>query len=101
MLSHLSQADQVSIRDIQQRVNLEKSKVSRAASRLEEAGLIKKRVDTNDRRLLQLSLTENGLALMAKIIPVALAYQSRLETLLGDRLEDLDAALAQLMEEEI
>ena len=101
VLSHLSQADQVSIRDIQQRVNLEKSKVSRAASRLEQAGLIKKRVDTNDRRLLQLSLTENGLALMAKIIPVALAYQSRLETLLGDRLEDLDAALARLMEEEI
>lgn len=100
VLSHLSQSDQVSIRDIQQRVNLEKSKVSRAASRLENSGLVKKRVDANDRRLLQLSLTAKGRKLMEKIVPVALAYQSRLEKLLGDKFDDFEIAMARLMEEE-
>lgn len=101
VLAHLSQSDQVSVRDIQQRVNLEKSKVSRAASRLEDAGLIKKRIDKTDRRLLQLSLTSKGLELMEKIIPVALEYQTQLETMLDGQLGEFDAALTKLMEAEI
>ena len=77
VLAHLNQSGEVSVRDIEARVGMEKSKVSRAASRLETAGYIEKRINDGDRRLLSLSLTAQGRALVGRIIPIALAYQGR------------------------
>ena len=42
VLAHLAEGGPVSVRDIHARVDMDKSKVSRAAARLEEAGLVRK-----------------------------------------------------------
>ena len=78
VMAHLSQADRVSVRDIHLKADLEKSKASRAASRLEAAGLVEKRAAPDDRRLIALSLTAEGRALIDKMIPVARAYEAEL-----------------------
>lgn len=78
VMAHLSQADSVSVRDIHNRANLEKSKASRAAARLEAAGLVAKREGESDRRLVAISLTDKGREMMAELIPVALGYEAEL-----------------------
>jgi DNA-binding MarR family transcriptional regulator len=83
VLAHLSQEGDISVRDIEARVAMEKSKVSRVATRLEAAGYVEKRLNAGDRRLLSLSLTPKGRELMARIVPVALSYQARLIERLG------------------
>jgi DNA-binding MarR family transcriptional regulator len=76
VLAHLAQSGTVSVREIQARVDMDKSKVSRAAARLEAAGLIEKRAHGVDRRLLDMSLTPAGRDLIARIVPIALAYEA-------------------------
>lgn len=78
VMAHLSQTDSVSVRDIHLRADLEKSKASRAAARLEEAGLVAKRADEGDRRLVALSLTAKGRQMMAELIPLARSYEAEL-----------------------
>jgi DNA-binding MarR family transcriptional regulator len=74
-IAHLAQNERVSVREIHARVDMDKSKVSRAAARLEAAGVIEKRVHADDRRLVQLSLTRKGHRLFNEIAPLALAYE--------------------------
>ncbi|WP_018700857.1 MarR family winged helix-turn-helix transcriptional regulator [Amorphus coralli] len=76
VLAHLSQHERVSVREIYRRVEMDKAKVSRAAARLEAAGLIRKEVP-EDRRLVALSLTPKGQTLMAEIAPLALDFETR------------------------
>lgn len=83
VMAHLSQADAVSVRDIHRRVDLEKSKVSRAATRLESAGYVTKEVNTQDRRLVSLALTPSGRALMAEMTPLARAFEAEVMERLG------------------
>ncbi len=97
VLVHLAHAGNVSVRDIEARVAMEKSKVSRAASRLERAGYVRKTVSKSDRRLVSMSLTEKGKSLMAELLPLAAAYQCELEALLGDTLEGFEAGVEQLL----
>ncbi len=97
VLVHLAQSGNVSVRDIERRVMLEKSKVSRAASRLEAAGLIAKKVNVADRRLVQLSLSAKGRALMARLLPLATAYQAEIEAHLAERIDGLMAGLDRLI----
>lgn len=101
VLVHLAQpldgAATVSVRDIEARVAMEKSKVSRAASRLESAGLIEKAVDAGDRRLVRLGLTDKGRTLMTEILPLALAYQREIEARLADAFAGLEAGLEALL----
>ncbi|MCI4665993.1 MAG: MarR family transcriptional regulator [Neomegalonema sp.] len=78
IIAHLSQVDCVSVRDLEQRADLEKSMASRAAARLEGMGLITKRPDETDRRLVALSLTEQGRKLITEMTPVALEYEADL-----------------------
>ena len=66
-------------RMIEARVGMEKSKVSRAAARLEDQGFIEKRVNETDRRLVQLTLTQKGRSLMAELLPLAAAFQADVE----------------------
>ena len=98
MLVHLLHEGQVSVRDIEERVHLEKSKVSRAASRLVAAGHVDKRTDPRDRRLVALSLTEQGQTLMARLVPLALDFQRDIEQLLGPDLRGLERGLDRLSE---
>jgi DNA-binding MarR family transcriptional regulator len=96
VLAHLAQSGAVSVREIHQRVDMDKSKVSRAAARLEDAGLIAKRENPQDRRLLDMRLTDEGKALVARILPVAVAYQDEVLALLGSDATPFRRALDRL-----
>ncbi|MCG7522590.1 MarR family winged helix-turn-helix transcriptional regulator [Ruegeria sp. Ofav3-42] len=99
VLVNVGYAENPSVRDIEKRVSLEKSKVSRAAARLEVRGLITKVVDPDDRRLVNLTLTEKGTDLLSQLVPIAMSFQSSLEAKLGEAEEALIAALDLLSEE--
>lgn len=99
VLAHLAQSDAVSVREIHARVDMDKSKVSRAAARLEAAGLIEKRENVEDRRLLDMRLTAKGRDLIARIVPIADAFQSDLIRKLDDVSPDFRAGLQKLFED--
>nr|WP_274705724.1 MarR family winged helix-turn-helix transcriptional regulator [Salipiger pentaromativorans] len=98
VLVNVGYSDKTSVRDIEHRVSLDKSKVSRAATRLEAAGYVIKSVDETDRRLIRLELTDAGAALLSEIVPFAQEYQRRLEAALGARFDAFQDTLAELME---
>jgi DNA-binding MarR family transcriptional regulator len=83
VMAHLSQEAEVSVREIHARVDMDKSKVSRAATRLEEAGIITKKISERDRRLVVLTLTERGSAMMAELAEAAQDYHRELMARLG------------------
>jgi DNA-binding MarR family transcriptional regulator len=97
VLAHLSQSGEVSVREIEARVDMEKSKVSRAASRLEAQGLVAKLINESDRRLVSLSLTSEGRALMARLVPIALDFQKEMSEVLGTDAAQFEASLDKLM----
>ena len=94
VLAHLNSADQdlergkdgrttdgpsgISVREVHARVDMDKSKVTRAAQRLEAAGLIEKTGNPADRRLVTLALSARGRAMMAEITPLALAFEAEI-----------------------
>lgn len=84
VIAHLAQNRNVSVREIHERVDMDKSKVSRAAARLESAGLIEKNVHPSDRRLVELHLTRKGRRLFAEIAPLARAYETEMLSRLTD-----------------
>jgi DNA-binding MarR family transcriptional regulator len=75
VIAHLAQNRKVSVREIYARVAMDKSKVSRAAARLEGAGIVEKKTGAADRRLVELQLTRRGRLLYRQIEPLALAYE--------------------------
>lgn len=83
VLAHLDREGEVSIRDINVRVNLDKSVVSRAASRLEGTGLVRKSSNDMDRRLIVLELTPEGQVLMQRLGRIAEDFQAELQAELG------------------
>ena len=96
VVAHLAQSGAVSVREIHARVDMDKSKVSRAAARLEAAGYVEKRVNPADRRLVELTLTDRGRAMMAELARVADDYQQELLGRAGDRAA-LDGMIARLI----
>ena len=99
VLAHLSAAGVVSVREIHLHADLEKSKASRAAARLEAAGLIEKRAGEGDRRLVALTLSPKGREIMAALIPLAEAYEAEvLARLTPEDRAALDRAIAALTE---
>lgn len=100
VLAHLAQSGAVSVREIHARVDMDKSRVSRAAARLESAGHIAKTPNPGDRRLVELTLTPAGRDLVAQILPAARDYQRDLEARLGPEAPALRRALARLREDE-
>ena len=98
VVAHLSQEGAVSVREIHRRVDMDKSKVSRAASRLEENGFIAKRTHPTDGRLVELTLTDRGQAMIAELTPIAQDYEAEVMRLLGTQgpafREALDTLLA-------
>ena len=83
VMANLSQAGTLSVREIHTRAGMDKSKVSRAAARLETAGYVAKTVDPVDRRLVALSLTEAGRGLIEEMTPLARAYEAQVLDRLG------------------
>ncbi len=83
VIVHLAMAGKVSVREIYQRVDMDKSKVSRAASRLEAAGVILKKVNAQDKRLVELSLTPKGKRMMDRLAPMARDYEAQVLAVLS------------------
>jgi len=98
VLAHLDHSGSVSVRDIHARVNLDKSMVSRAATRLQEAGLVRKSDHSTDRRLVALELTPDGLVLMQRLGRIAEDFQAELLAELGEDAVGLSKALDRLIE---
>lgn len=98
VLLNVGYANDPSVRDIERRVSLEKSKVSRAAAKLEAKGLIVKDIDPDDRRLVKLRPTQEGRALIGKLIPIARTFQNELSAALNGQEGSLQEALDVLME---
>ena len=98
VLAHLAQSDQVSVREVQARVDMDKSKISRAAARLEASGLIEKRANPEDRRLLDMRLTDAGRTLFARIVPIANAYQAEILAQLAAEAPAFRTALLRLLD---
>jgi DNA-binding MarR family transcriptional regulator len=93
----LHNAGPVSVREIQARVDMDKSKVSRAATRLEKSGHITKETNADDRRLLKLALTDKGHALMKELIPLAQKFEQKLSDRLGADNEALREMIAKFV----
>ncbi|MCJ7874413.1 MarR family transcriptional regulator [Phaeobacter sp. J2-8] len=100
VLVNVADRGAVSVRDIEREVHLEKSKASRAASKLEARGLVTKETNTDDRRLVVLMLTDAGRDLMIELKRIASEYQTRLETLLAEDLTGLNTAIDKLLAED-
>lgn len=69
LLFLLASAGQLSSLQLAQRTTLDKVQVSRAATRLENKGLIGRAVADNDRRLRQYTCTEAGKSLFNEVFP--------------------------------
>ena len=97
VLVHVSDAGSVSIRDIHQRVNLDKPKASRAASKLQNAGYLVKSANSEDGRLIALTLTPKGEKLMEALLEIASLYQEQIDATLGDTKDGLYVALDRII----
>jgi len=97
VVAHLSQSGAVSVREIHERVDMDKSKVSRAASRLESVGYITKRPHPHDRRLVELALTEKGRAMIEEIAPLAEEFEASVLDRLGADADGFRSALRRLL----
>lgn len=101
VLSQLADASELSVRDLEQRIHIERSKASRAATRLAAQGYVTKTQNSADRRLIKLSLSAKGQALMAQLIPLAGEFQQQLEALLADEFDTLEAALDKVIAKDL
>ncbi len=72
---------------------MDKSKVSRAASRLEAAGYISKTGHPDDGRLVALTLTDKGRAMIEELAPLAHAFEAAVLAKLGDEADAFRGAL--------
>ena len=84
VLVHLMRRREVSVREIHERVSLDKPRVSRAVSRLEAAGLVEKAAAEDDARLVAISLTAKGMRVLDDILPSARDVEANLLAGLSD-----------------
>ena len=99
VLVHLQRCGPVSVREIQDYTNLEKSRVSRAVDRLGASGLVRKAKGETDARLVAISLTDVGQAALAEILPAAAAVEDRLlASIPPDQLATFLAVIEQIHE---
>lgn len=96
VLVHLGRCGAVSVREIHDCVNLEKSRVSRAVTRMETSGLLQKLPGSVDGRLVEISLTDAGHKALDEILPAATAFEQTLHAAVSP--EDL-ATFCRVMEE--
>ncbi len=92
-------ANAMTARDIGARSRMHKTKVSRAVASLERRGMVGRKANIDDRREAFLSLTAEGHAVYAAIVPLARAYAGSLtEGLPPDDHAALNRAIAHCME---
>lgn len=84
VLFHLSQSGKIATNKLLIKVDLHKSRVSRACKKLETSGLINREKNPADQRETILSLTDEGKKLMADLKPIAVNYNENLIQVLGE-----------------
>ncbi|MGV6810748.1 MAG: MarR family winged helix-turn-helix transcriptional regulator [Brevirhabdus sp.] len=97
VVAHLSQSGAVSVREIHEKVDMDKSKVSRAATRLETRGFITKQTNPGDRRLVELALTDKGRAMIDELAPLARQFEAEVMAQLEDCAEPFRKAVRKLL----
>ena len=96
-LAHLGAEGDCSAARLGQLAAMDKVKVSRAVSALEQRGLIARRPDPDDRRASVLSLTAEGRAAFDRLTPLMTAGESRaLAAMTPAQRAELERALAAL-----
>lgn len=84
VLVHLARCKQASVREIHDYANLEKPRVSRTVAKLQKAGLVRKIINRQDSRLVEISLTGRGRTVLSEIVAVALEFEARLVQALSE-----------------
>jgi len=69
--------------EVGRRIVMDKVAVSRAVSYLKRRGLVERATDRDDRRRASLRLSARGRTMHARIVPIAIDYESRLCTALS------------------
>ena len=94
LMAVLGENSPQSTQDVIERTRMDRAKVSRAAIRLEDKGLIARAPLPGDQRAHRLQLSLRGLAMYRQIVPMAYALQTELVQSLGeDELRAFDAVL--------
>lgn len=97
IMAVLGEGPPCSTQEVIRRTRMDRVKVSRAAIRLEDKGLIARAPRPGDGRAYTLKLSRRGLAVYRRIVPMAHALQAELVRALGaDEVRALDAALDKL-----
>ena len=78
VIVHLTQESEISIRDIYNRVDMDRARVTRAVQRLHARGLVLKPVNERDRRLICLALTHAGRQMANEIARIASRFEAEL-----------------------
>lgn len=72
--------------------------VTKRVKELERRGLVSRRPDSRDRRVAHLTLTDEGVALIDRLLPVQLRYERSLLSGVGpERRDELSAGLGELL----
>jgi DNA-binding MarR family transcriptional regulator len=90
--------EEMETRHVAESADISKATLTGVVKTLEGRGLIRRKGDENDRRLVLLSLTEDGVNLMEKLYPVFNTVESQLVSGLSERaVQDLTRILRNLV----
>tara|TARA_R100000655_G_scaffold99442_2_gene143338 strand:- start:9 stop:464 length:456 start_codon:yes stop_codon:yes gene_type:complete len=99
VLAHMAHREKMSVREIHDRVSLDKPSVSRAVSKLEKADLLAKSTNARDHRLVEIEVTDEGLEVFHKIAPEALVFEAAvLKTFSAEERQQLGDLLTRLQD---
>ncbi len=84
VMANLGRAAPLSANEVAERTSMDKVKVSRAISRMHDAGLVKRETDPRDNRMVRLQLSVRGKRIYDKIAPMALAWEREFLSVLSD-----------------
>lgn len=90
--------EEMETRHVAESADISKATLTGVVKTLEGRGLIRRKGDENDRRLVLLSLTDDGVALMEKLYPAFNTVESQLVSGLSERaIQDLTRILRNLV----
>ncbi|WP_282610256.1 MarR family winged helix-turn-helix transcriptional regulator [Pelagibius sp. Alg239-R121] len=85
VMANLGRAAPLSANEVAERTSMDKVKVSRAISRMQTAGLVKRETDARDNRVSSLKLSAKGKRIYDKIAPMALAWEREFLSVLSEK----------------
>ncbi|MCG8401040.1 MAG: MarR family transcriptional regulator [Firmicutes bacterium] len=96
ILFSLLEKDGCTLSEIGNRAQIENSSLTTMADKLEKEGLVERKLDIQDRRIIRLFLTEAGRNTGQIVFAEGAAFNRRLKTILSGAEKDLLAALKEL-----